>query len=88
MLDDASLVQRAPDLLAQFALSEAAVAAIPERPITSSFLAVEPATDPQTLRLDAVGLHALAVVWTIEVGLTAQSHWHPRHAEGCTIQTF
>lgn len=68
-LDDGALAQHAPALLARFTAVQSAVAAIPERPVTRSFLAVEPAPGPEALRAQCTGmLGVLAVIGTVEVG--------------------
>ena len=68
-LDDASLVLGAQALATRFANAEAALTAIPTRPITSSFLDVEPVPSPEYLRMNAAGLSTLALVWVLEVSL-------------------
>lgn len=64
------LVHHAPALSARFAAAEAAVVAIPEQPITSSFLMVEPMAGPEA-RPAAISdlLGSLALVWVAEVSL-------------------
>lgn len=66
VLDDAALLQHAPALAKQLALAQAAVAAIPERPVTRSYLTVEPAPAPEDFADGFLG--ALARVWVVEVG--------------------
>lgn len=68
VLNDAALMRHAPALLKRFATARAAVAAIPELPVTRSFLLVVPAPDLPALRMDALDLLALALVWEASVG--------------------
>lgn len=67
VLDDDALVQHAAELFSQFEAGLAGVAAIPEEPATSSFLAVEPVAPLDVVHMDAAGLRALAVVWVAAV---------------------
>ena len=68
MLDAADIVQHAPILTDRFTAAQAAVAAIPEQPVTSSFLAVGPAPGLEALRSTIAGLMgALSVVRVVEV---------------------
>lgn len=56
MLDDADMVQHSEALFGRFAAAQAAVAAVPELPVTSSFLAVEPAQSASALHAAAARL--------------------------------
>lgn len=72
-VDDADLESLAPALSRRFAAAQTALAAISEWPVTSNFLAVEPAPTPDALWLmrresAAVLLGTLAtILWLVEV---------------------
>ena len=69
MLDDADITQHAKTLTGLFEAAQAAVAAIPEQPGTSGFMAVEPAPAPEDL-LKTIGglLGDMTVERVAEVG--------------------
>ena len=69
-LDDAALLRLAQALSVQFASAQAAVAAIPEAPVTSCYLAVEPVSGPDVFSVAGVAglVSTLAVVRIAKVG--------------------
>ena len=76
VLDAADIVQHAPVLTDRFTAAQAAVAAIPEQPVTSSFLAVEPAPGLEALRSTVARLMgALSIVRVVEVCLALALAW-------------
>ena len=69
VLDEADISQHAKALTERFAAAQAAVATIPEHPVTSSFLAVETAPATEDLLKTIAGLlGALTVGRVVEVG--------------------
>ena len=76
VLDAADIVQHAPVLTDRFTTVQAAVAAIPEQPVTSSFFAVEPAPGLEALRSTVARLMgALSIVRVVEVCLVLALAW-------------
>lgn len=67
--DDAALALLAPSLSERFVAAQAAVAAIPERPVTSSFLVAKPLPATKSLRAKGAAelLGVLAVICVAEV---------------------
>ena len=76
VLDAADIVQHAPVLTDRFTAAQAAVTAIPEQPVTSSFLAVGPAPGLEALRSTVAGLMgALSVARVVEVCFALACAW-------------
>lgn len=65
-LDDTAVLQHASDLSFEFV--QTAVASIPDRPVTSSFLVAEPAPAPlaEAAAVEQM-LRELAIVWVFKV---------------------